>query len=137
MVKPKNLGKNKYASSDRQHNAMANNMDARAEFDDFCNTVLPKLRRMVSENKGAGDMYSEFQALIAARVITEALTNGDAKTALMAAKEILDRGLGKAKETLDINSRYEKLSDADLDQLLKSEQAALLERESDDDDSRG
>jgi hypothetical protein len=118
---------NRYNSGNGSQNTLNRKIDELAEYDEFCNNVLPKLRKMVAENKDAGDMYKAFQAMIAARVITEALTTKDPKMALAAAREILDRGMGKAKETINVNNRYEQLSDEALDQLLKSEQEALDE----------
>lgn len=84
---------------------------------------------MVADNKDAGDMYKEFQSMIAARVITEALTTKDPKMALAAAREILDRGMGKAKETMEVTSRYEQLSDEALDKLIEGKEEALEDAE--------
>lgn len=111
---------------------MARNLDTLSEMEDFHNTVLPKLRRMLEKGEDAAKMYESFQSLIAARVITKALTTTDGKEMLAAAKEILDRGVGKPTENVNVTSRYEALTDEELDALLKSQKQELAELEGDE-----
>jgi ribosome-associated translation inhibitor RaiA len=99
---------------------MVRNLDKLAAFDDYNEKVAPLLQKAVSQKWSAEKIYKEFESLIAAKMITTALTDEDTGKALTAAKEVLDRSLGKPKERVEQTHKYEKLSDDELDNLLKS-----------------
>lgn len=105
-------------------------------FEDYRKDVLPKLQRLLKEGKTAEDLYKLFSDQAAARAITIALTDTDSGKALQAIKEIQDRAHGKPKEQVVQTHKYEKLTDQELDSLLKSkiEEAGLSLDEEDEDD---
>lgn len=111
--------------------AMVKALDDLNEFDQFKQTVLPKLRKAVAENWSVERIYKEFGAMVAAKVITTALTDQDSGKALTASKEILDRALGKSKERVEV-TRYDKLGDDELDQLLNSTLQSVAGEDSDE-----
>lgn len=98
------------------------------QFEDFQTEVLPKIQRMLKEGKKAEDIIEFAQAYAAARMVTIALTDQDSGRAATAAKDVLDRSLGKAKERSEIEHKYSKLKDEELDALL----ASKLEEADDD-----
>jgi hypothetical protein len=77
-------------------------------------------------------MYAWAESYAAARSISIALTETDSTKALSGVKEILDRSKGKAKERVDVEHRYSKLKDEEIDALLESkfEEVARLARRS-------
>jgi uncharacterized protein YabN with tetrapyrrole methylase and pyrophosphatase domain len=111
---------------------MAKALDDMADFEDYRENVLPKLRKAVKEKWSVEKIYKEFGALIAAKVITTALTDPDSGRALTAAKEALDRSMGKAKERIETTQKYEKLTDNELDNLLESTLNSVVEEGTDE-----
>jgi hypothetical protein len=93
-------------------------IDELAEFDEFKATVLPKLRQMIKGNAPSKEILEAGRALVAARLATIAATEPDAKTALAAAKELLDRTDGKVTERREVEHKMAKLKDDELDALV-------------------
>lgn len=112
---------------------MARDLDALAMYDDFMNNIAPKLQQMIIDGTTATDVYKLAEAQMAARLLTIAMTSKDPKIAMQAIKEAHDRSLGKAKETTEITTRYEKLSDEELDALLQSQKESMDDTTSSDD----
>lgn len=108
---------------------MARALDDLSAFEDFTSTVLPKIQEMLKAGKSAPEIISWGQALLAARNLTIALTSPDEKTALVASKDLLDRGIGKAAEKIELTQRYEALSDEELEALLHSQEADLQDED--------
>lgn len=119
MAHPKK--QNRANRGQKTQDSMARSLDHLARYDEFFNKIAPKLERMVLDGKGATDIYKIGEAQMAARLLTIAMTEKDPEIAMKAIKEAHDRSLGKSKETLQVNTRYEKLSDEELDALLISE----------------
>jgi hypothetical protein len=65
------------------------------------------------------------QAMMAARLVNEGITNPDASKALAAIKDVMDRTVGKPTERKEIKHSLEKLSDEELQALLDTEEAEL------------
>ena len=60
------------------------------------------------------------------QVLSEALAEDDAKTRIAAARELLDRGFGKAVAmTADVTNRLEEFDDADLDAAISALRTAI------------
>lgn len=117
---------NRKNSGDKEQGKMARDIDGLAEFDTFVNTVLPKLRRMLADDKSsARDMISFTEKEMAARMITIALTEKDPKVAMTAIKDVMDRSMGKATETHEVTTRFENVSDDDLERMIAQEEAML------------
>lgn len=100
-------------------------IDKLAAFEEFSQDILPALRDAVKAGKGAKDIYAMAAAIAAAKVVSVAVKSTDEKNVLAAAKDILDRDMGKAKESVDITGKLEKLPEQDLDALLLSKLASV------------
>lgn len=85
--------------------------------------VLPKLFQATKEGKTAEELYRLFADDAAARLIQIAITSPDQGKALAAAQDILDRTAGKATQKTQVEHKYEKLKDEELDALLRSKLA--------------
>lgn len=109
-------------SGARQERAILGRMDDLSEFEEFRAEVLPQLRKMMYRNASAKEIAEFARARMLARATTIALTSEDEKTALAAVREVLDRGDGKSTETKKIE--VNKMSDEELDALIKAEMEA-------------
>jgi hypothetical protein len=120
MARPKS-NKRRFPTNHVEHNVVRS-LDTLAEMDDFEETVLPRLRLLLKASKKLSpeQLYQEFGDILAARVISIALTERDSSKAMTAIKEALDRAHGKAKEKQEITHKYENLKDEELDALLRS-----------------
>lgn len=116
---------NRYNSGKGNQADMARKLDELAEFEQFKADVLPKLRDFIKKGKSAEEIYSWSQSYLAARAVSIGLSSKDEKAALTAIKEVLDRGVGKPADKVEITKRYEKLSDEQLEALLQSQEAEL------------
>ena len=120
MARPRRT--NTANSGARQEREALSRIDDVSEFEQFRSEVLPKLRQMMYRNASAKEIADFARARMLARATTIALTSVDEKTALSAVKEVLDRGDGKATETKKIEMN--KMSDEELDSLIKAEMEA-------------
>lgn len=91
-------------------------MDLLAEYEE----LLPGLKAALRMGLSAEEIYTEFQAMAAARGIQIALTERDSGKAIAAIKDVLDRTQGKAKERQEHTHRLQQLPDEQLDALLKT-----------------
>lgn len=90
-----------------------------AAVEDYHANVPAELRRLL-ENRATPDDILQFAAsLAAARLVTE-LSSSHAGTAMDAAKQILDRSMGKAVERIQQHHKFEKLDESQIDALLLS-----------------
>lgn len=118
---------NRYNSGKGNETRLVEALDDLAEYEAFKAEILPKLRKMMREGRTAEEIYSFSQSLLAARAVTIGMNSRDEKTALAAIKEVLDRGVGKAADRVEITQKYEKLSQEELEALLESQEAELRE----------
>jgi phosphotransferase system HPr-like phosphotransfer protein len=116
---------NRYNGGKANESRVVDALDDLAEYERFKAEILPKLRKMMRDGKSAEEIYNFSQGLLAARAVTIAASSPDEKTALQAIKEVLDRGVGKAADRLEVTQRYEKLSTEELEALLKSQEEDL------------
>lgn len=100
-------------------------LDELAEFEEYRQSVLAAIRRDLKDGKDSEAIIKKYSAQITARVATIALTDRDNKTALAAAKDLQDRGLGKPKETHDFKHKLENLPEEQLDSILLSKLKSL------------
>ena len=112
-------GKLKYRGS-YVENTLVKKIDKLAEFEEYCHNILPALRKEIAKGSSAEEIYSKFAHLAAARGVTIAMTEVDSGKALSAIREILDRSSGKAVERHQVQHKFEKLKDEELDALLLS-----------------
>lgn len=122
-------GKARKKSETGEQDSMAFLMDELLAFQDFRTTVLPKLQEMVKQGKSADEIFKFAEAMAAAKMVTHALTDTDSGRAITATKDILDRSVGKAKERHEHEHKYAKLTDAEIDALLASEEQNLSDVE--------
>jgi hypothetical protein len=109
---------------------MPRQLDDLADFEDFQNTVLPRLRTMIKKGGMSPEqIYKQFGDIVAARAVSMAVTEKDTSKALAVIKEILDRAHGKATEKVDITHKYQNLKEEQLDSLLQSELKRLVTAE--------
>lgn len=101
-----------------EEHRMVQKLDELAEFESFKTEILPKLRKAIKDNLSTKEITEMARAIATARVATIAAWSEDDKTALSAAKELLDRAEGKATEKKEITHKMANLKDEDLDALL-------------------
>jgi hypothetical protein len=106
---------------------MADVVDQLAEFEEYRARVLPKIRQLLAQGHKADDLYKKFKDDLAARKLTIALSSPDEGMALAAIKDITDRMEGKPIERKQLEHKYEKLNDEQLDALLLSEMGEMDE----------
>lgn len=114
-----------FKRGDRDERAMARSLDKLAEYEAFIEEFAPAFRKMLQSGKTAEEIYKEIAPLAAARIGMTIISERDATKAISAAKDVLDRQLGKPKESKTIEHKYADLKDAELDALLISEAEAL------------
>lgn len=107
------------ARSNKQERKMVKLLDDLREFESFRNEILPKLQKMLKEGASAQKIYEFAQSYAAARAVS-VLMDPDSTKALAAAKDILDRTIGKPKERHEHEHKYSQLKDEELDALLTS-----------------
>jgi hypothetical protein len=95
-------------------------LDDLEAFNKWKKGVLPKLEEVVAAAKTPDDIYKAFANDAAARAVMIAITSRDAGKAMSAITEILNRSQGKPVEQIQLDHKYEKLRDEELDALVLS-----------------
>lgn len=95
-------------------------LDEALMHEQFRREALPRILEAIRRGDNLEKMFSDNETALAARLMTIALSDPDAKVALQAMKEITDRAIGKSKDSVSIEHKYEKMSDVELDSLLAS-----------------
>jgi hypothetical protein len=98
---------------------MLRGLDKLAGYENYRRDVAPHIKKALSEGWDVDRLLSSFKELAAAKLIEKAL-NGEGKDQLAALKEVLDRTQGKPTEKVEIRTKYDKMSDKELDALLTS-----------------
>ncbi|MFN7684600.1 MAG: hypothetical protein ACK5QT_04220 [Oligoflexia bacterium] len=100
---------------DSEEEKIVRSIDDLAEFEDFKQALLPKLRKMVLEGWSADRIRLEVGPYIAARIAGMALL-GPVKSAstLKAAQDTLDRLEGKAVQRVEQKTIYAQMSKKEL-----------------------
>lgn len=114
MAKKKNRS-GEYAA--RRQERLASKL---AAVEDYTANVPAALRRLLENKASPQDILEFASSLAAARMVTE-LGGTDAARAITVAKDILDRTQGKAKESVAIAHKFEKLDEAQLDAIILSQ----------------
>lgn len=101
---------------------MVGALDKLAEYESFCDDILPILRRAIKEKWSKEKIQSDptIQAILVAKQITVAVTERDSAKALAAIKDVRDREEGKAVERREVKHQLQDLPDEQLDALLQS-----------------
>jgi len=103
--------------ADSKHAALVDDL---REFEEFRETTLPVLRELVRKKAPPAEILEAVKSLAAARLGTMLIT-ADAKTALTAIKDILDRTEGKARESVTHTHQLENIPEQQFDALLNTE----------------
>lgn len=123
--KGKDLESNKNVSYSEEMELLqtdrARSLDELAIQDEMWSGVLQSVRDDVRKGASAEDLLKKYAGLAAARIVTIAATDADSGRALSAARDMMDRVYGKAKETKDVTHRLDKVKEEQLDALLLSE----------------
>lgn len=118
----------KHFTGDRVQDRANKLIDDLAEFESFKNSILPALRKDLGAGMTAQEIVKKYAAIAAARTVTIAAMEVDSGKALSAAKDIIDRAEGKAKEQVVHTHRYEELTDDELDAQVLSRAEEMAER---------
>jgi hypothetical protein len=102
---------------------MVNMIDRLEKFRQFEEEILPALQRAIAKGVSAEEIYKKYEAHLAARTITIALTDPDAAKANAAIREAMDRSKGKATEKVELEHKYSKLKREEVEALLESQLA--------------
>jgi hypothetical protein len=94
-------------------------------FEEFKAEILPVLRREIAKGSSAEEIYSKFEAHLAARAVTIAMTEMDSARAMGAIREALDRSKGKAVERREVTNKYANLTDDELAALARSKRKEI------------
>jgi hypothetical protein len=100
------------------------------DFEEYRDEILPKIRKMLKDGRKAEEIMQFAQSYAAARIVSIALCEEDVAKAMVAAKDVIDRTQGKAKERTETTHKFEKLKDEELDALLASRLAEVADSES-------
>lgn len=117
---------------DSAEERMARAIDELAEFEDFKQSLLPKLRQMLRDGRSADQIRREVGPYIAARVASMALTgNLKSPNTLKAAQDVLDRLEGKAVQRVEQKTVYAQMSKKELAALCfqKLRDARIIDAE--------
>lgn len=99
---------------------MISNLDSLAEFNEFQRTLLPIIKGAVKSKDAPKAILELARSYAAARIALIMATDPDNKTALAAAKDLLDRTEGKAVERRELRHSMANLKDEELDALVMS-----------------
>jgi hypothetical protein len=91
-------------------------VDELRAFDEFRELVLPSLRLDVQNGLTADEILEKYTAIAAARLVSEMVRDNGAQ----AARDVLDRKLGKAVERKQLTHRLDNADEAEVDALLIS-----------------
>ena len=93
--------------------------------------VMGDLMEMINQGATVESIYEKYGPALAARMVMMGISSSDTRNSMALIKEIHDRSLGKSKERQEIHHKFENVSDADLDKLIKSEEEQVegLEKE--------
>ena len=94
--------------------------DQLAAFEEFHETMLPKLREMLAEGKTPKEIFTAWAPFMAARMVNIGLTERDSSKALAAAEKVIHQAEGKPTENKQVTHRMAALTDEQLDALLYS-----------------
>ena len=102
----------------RQENRTVEALEDLAEFQDFKADLLPKIRAQLTAGASTKDILNTARAVAVGRLAMIAAMEGDAKTALTAIKELLERTDGKVSEKKEITHQLANMPTEELDALL-------------------
>lgn len=123
---PEKIETRKHGAETQMHNLIR---DLQA-FETFKETILPAIRKDLTNGFTAKQLREKYAALVQARQITTALSSEDAGLAASVSKDVIDRVDGRATEKKVVEHKFSELSNEELDAIIKSEQEDLADMES-------
>jgi hypothetical protein len=126
MSQSKNRAARNQGKAQRQ---MARVIDQLSQFQEFQRDIFPALQKAVKAGKSAEEIAKIGAAAATARAVTIALSEEDPSRALGYIKEVLDRAHGKPGQKTEVTTKFEKLSDEDLDALFKTTVEGMTDAE--------
>jgi hypothetical protein len=121
-------------AADQADNYMAGLMDELEEFEEFKTQFLPLLRQDLKQGLSPEAIRDKYASLAQATVVA-ALANPDPKVRQAAAKDLLDRAEGMARQRIEQTHKLEKLPDDQLDAMILS--LSSSEEETQDESNKG
>lgn len=103
-----------------EQDRMARVMDELSEFEEFKQKFLRRIQEALKQGKDSKEILDMAKAMAAGRLATTVVLELDSQRATAAAKDILDRTDGRAKETKEVTHKFDKLADEELDSLVMS-----------------
>ena len=116
-------------ASNKQEAEMVRSLDELAEFQEYRDKILRRFHKMLKDGAEPQEILKVAQSLAAARLGSMAATEFDSGKALSAIKDLLDRTQGRATEKKEVQHKFEKLTDEELDSLVASKLGALQDEE--------
>lgn len=116
-------------TTNHELNKAVRTVDNLTAFQNFADTVLPALRADLAAGMTAPQILEKYQAVAAARLVTQLAQADSPAAALAAANSVLDRVQGKAVERKAITHRLDQVDEREVDALLrtKMKSAGLLD----------
>lgn len=107
-----------------------------AAFEEFNASFPDSVKRMLLDGATPEDVLDKHKSMVAARIVSIAMTEQDSGRALAAAKDVLDRTQGKAIERQQVEHKFGRMDEDQLDALLisKLKEAKLPELPAGSDD---
>lgn len=138
--KGKDLESNKIISYIEETNEIQNtrvrNIDDLMIHDDLMVGVLGAVKKDLAAGLTGVQIMEKYSSLAAARIVSIAATEADSGKALSAAKDLMDRVHGKAREIKDVTHRLAQVDEKQIDAILISEIDSLEIDEASDDDNQ-
>ncbi len=100
-------------------------VDLLDDFAEWRENFAPILREDLRKGLNEEKLREKYASYAQARAIAIAMGEPDSGKALAAIKDILDRKGGKAKESVAISHRLEKIDESELDALILSKASSV------------
>lgn len=108
------------SKGDFEMNKMVRSLDKLARLEALDSEYSPVLQKDLVSGKSPEELLEKWKAAVTAKLIQNALFEEDTGKSTAAAKDILDRTMGKPVEKKTVEHRLGKLPDAELKALVQS-----------------
>lgn len=100
---------------------MVSSVDNIRDFVEIFQGLTPGLKADLKKNLSPKQLIEKHQSLLTARLLSIAVTDPDSAKSVAACRDLLDRVLGKPTEKKEMEHKFSKLSDQELDAVLVTE----------------
>lgn len=108
------------AQGEQKLRNLCNMADDLSLLDQIKAEILPKIQKDLLEGISAAEILQKYQAYAAGRLVSNMVMDTDSGKSTAAAKEVLDRTMGKAVEKRETTHKYADLTEEELDALVAS-----------------